>query len=144
MLEGFNSYNEKAKILTDESYSSGDHFTLTKDIQNYNKGEVFTLSSLDESYESESLELDDGEHKLYLFDEVGKSICFIGSEKRLNSLFKYKEVKENQIEIEEYKHDTTGMPMGKCERCGKKDTYLNQWELYQGSRCCVAKVLPFN
>ena len=95
MLEGFNSYNEKAKILTDESYSSGDHFTLTKDIQNYNKGEVFILSSLDESYQSESLELGDGEHKLYLFDEVGKSICFIGSEKRLNSLFKYKEVKEN-------------------------------------------------
>tara|TARA_B100001939_G_C16942197_1_gene618746 strand:- start:3080 stop:3568 length:489 start_codon:yes stop_codon:yes gene_type:complete len=51
---------------------------------------------------------------------------------------------DKRIDIKEYKHDTTGMPMGKCEKCGKKDTYLNQWELYQGSRCCVAKVLPFN
>ena len=50
---------------------------------------------------------------------------------------------DKRIEIEEYKHDTTGMPMGKCERCGKKDTYLNQWELYKGSNCCSVKVLPF-
>jgi len=50
---------------------------------------------------------------------------------------------EKKIEIEEYKHDTTGMPMGKCERCGKKDTYLNQWELRKGSNCCSVKVLPF-
>tara|TARA_R100001230_G_C5595563_1_gene110693 strand:+ start:57 stop:587 length:531 start_codon:yes stop_codon:yes gene_type:complete len=51
---------------------------------------------------------------------------------------------DKRIDIKEYKHDTTGMPMGKCETCGKKDTYRNQWELYQGSRCCGAKVLPFN
>ena len=50
---------------------------------------------------------------------------------------------DKRIEIEEYKHDTTGMPMGKCERCGKKDTYLNQWELRKGSNCCSVKVLPF-
>ena len=36
------------------------------------------------------------------------------------------------------------MPMGKCEECGKRDTYLNQWELYKGSSCCSKKVLPFN
>lgn len=50
---------------------------------------------------------------------------------------------DKRIEIEEYKHDTTGMPMGKCEKCGKKDTYLNQWELRKGSTCCSVKVLPF-
>jgi len=50
---------------------------------------------------------------------------------------------DKRIEIEEYKHDTTGMPMGKCEKCGKRDTYLNQWELYKGSNCCGEKVLPF-
>ena len=52
--------------------------------------------------------------------------------------------KDERIDIKDYKHDTTGMPMGKCETCGKRDTYRNQWELYQGSRCCGAKVLPFN
>ena len=51
---------------------------------------------------------------------------------------------DKRIDIEEYKHDTTGMPMGKCEECGKRDTYLNQWELYKGSSCCSKKVLPFN
>ena len=51
---------------------------------------------------------------------------------------------DKRIDIEEYKHDTTGMPMGKCEECGKRDTYLNQWELYKGSSCCGEKVLPFN
>ena len=54
-------------------------------------------------------------------------------------------IQENKrIDITEYKHDTTGMPMGKCEECGKRDTYLNQWELYKGSTCCSKKVLPFN
>jgi len=51
---------------------------------------------------------------------------------------------EKKIDITEYKHDTTGMPMGKCKKCGKRDTYLNQWELYKGSNCCGEKVLPFN
>tara|TARA_R100001480_G_scaffold13149_1_gene21984 strand:- start:98 stop:580 length:483 start_codon:yes stop_codon:yes gene_type:complete len=51
---------------------------------------------------------------------------------------------DKRIDIKEYKHDTTGMPMGECKRCGKRDTYLNQWELYKGSNCCGEKVLPFN
>ncbi len=51
---------------------------------------------------------------------------------------------DKRIDITEYKHDTTGMPMGKCEKCDKRDTYLNQWELYKGSNCCGEKVLPFN
>ena len=50
---------------------------------------------------------------------------------------------DKRIDITEYKHDTTGMPMGKCKKCGNKDTYLNQWELYKGSDCCGEKVLPF-
>ena len=50
---------------------------------------------------------------------------------------------DKRIDIVEYKHDTTGMPMGKCKKCEKRATYLNQWELYKGSDCCGAKVLPF-
>jgi hypothetical protein len=50
---------------------------------------------------------------------------------------------DKRIDVTEYKHDTTGMPMGKCKKCGKRDTYLNQWELYKGSDCCGEKVLPF-
>ena len=51
---------------------------------------------------------------------------------------------DKRIDITEYKHDTTGMPMGECKKCGKRDTYLNQWELYKGSKCHGKKVLPFN
>ena len=53
---------------------------------------------------------------------------------------------KNQIkknDIKEYKHDTTGMPRGKCKECGKKDTYHNKYELWKGSSCHGAKVLPF-
>ena len=70
-------------------------------------------------------------------------IRYLRNEAYCDEIIEYKKPNK-RIDIKEYKHDTTGMPMGKCEKCGKKDTYLNQWELYQGSRCCVAKVLPFN
>ena len=97
MLEGFNSYNEKAKILTDATYASGDRFTLTKDIETYSKGETFILSDEKESHEHESIMLDEGDCKLYLLDEVGRNICLVGSEKSLHSLFKHKNVVEHEV-----------------------------------------------
>jgi len=69
-------------------------------------------------------------------------IRYLRDEAYYDEIIEYKKP-DKKIDITEYKHDTTGMPMGKCERCGKKDTYLNQWELRKGSNCCSVKVLPF-
>ena len=82
--------------------------------------------------------------KLYIKNTEKKfrldPIRYLNREKWNDEIIK----QDKRIDILEYKHDTTGMPMGKCESCGKKDTYLNQWELYNGSSCCSKKVLPFN
>ena len=69
-------------------------------------------------------------------------IRYLRNEAYYDEIIEYKKP-DKKIDITEYKHDTTGMPMGKCEECGERDTYLNQWELYKGSNCCSKKVLPF-
>ena len=69
-------------------------------------------------------------------------IRYLRNEAYLDEIIEYKKP-DKKIDIKEYKHDTTGMPRGKCKECGKKDTYLNKYELWKGSSCHGAKVLPF-